>query len=150
MLNQLQADTTPFVEGVRHDSFTFAAALDYVRAEKPRVLYLALGETDDWAHLGRYDNYLRSARRFDDYTRRLWDEMQGMDEYRGRTTFLITTDHGRGKAPVEWKSHGEEIPASENIWIAVMGPDTPALGERARTGTVTQSQVAPTVAAAAG
>jgi len=150
MLNQLLADTTPFVEGVRHDSFTFAAALDHVRAEKPRVLYLSLGETDDWAHLGRYDNYLRSARRFDDYTRRLWEEMQGMDEYRGRTTFVITTDHGRGSAPVEWKSHGEKIPASENIWIAVMGPDTKALGERTQTGAITQSQVAATAAAALG
>ena len=150
MLNQLLADTTPFEEGVRHDSFTFAAALDYVRAARPRVLYLSLDETDDWAHQGRYDNYLRSARSFDDYTRRLWDEMQGMDEYRGRTTFVVTTDHGRGKAPVEWKSHGEKIPASRNIWIAVMGPDTPALGERTQTGTVTQSQVAPTVAAFLG
>lgn len=149
MLNQLLADTTPFVEGVRHDSFTFAAALDHVRAARPRVLYLSLGETDDWAHLGRYDNYLRSARRFDDYTRRLWDEMQVMDEYRGRTTFVVTTDHGRGSAPVEWKSHGEKIPASANIWIAVMGPDTPVMGERTA-GTVTQSQVAPTVAAALG
>ena len=135
MLNQLLADTTPFVEGVRHDSFTFAAALDHVRAAKPRVLYLSLGETDDWAHLGRYDNYLLTARRFDDYVRRLWDAMQAMDEYRGRTTFVITTDHGRGSAPVEWKSHGEEIPASRNIWIAVMGPDTPALGERTADGT---------------
>lgn len=152
MLNQLLADTTPFVEGVRHDSFTFAAALDYVRAERPRVLYISLGETDDWAHLGRYDNYLRTARRFDDYVRRLWNEMQGMDEYRGRTTFVITTDHGRGSAPLEWKSHGEKIPASRNIWIAVMGPDTPALddADRTQTGTMTQSQVAPTVAAFLG
>ena len=150
MLNQLQADTTPFVEGVRHDSFTFAAALDHVRAARPRVLYVSLGETDDWAHLGRYDNYLLTARRFDDYIRRLWDGMQAMDEYRGRTTFVITTDHGRGEAPVEWKSHGDKIPASENIWIAVLGPDTPALGERKQAGTITQSQVAATVAAALG
>jgi hypothetical protein len=150
MLNQLLADTTPFVEGVRHDSFTFAAALDHVRSAKPGVLYLALGETDDWAHLGRYDNYLHTARRFDDYVRRLWDEIQGMDEYRGRTTFVITTDHGRGSAPVEWKSHGEKIPASRNIWIAILGPDTAALGERTRTETLTQSQVAATVAAFLG
>jgi dienelactone hydrolase len=150
LLNQLQADTTPAADGVRHDSFTFAAALEYVRAARPRVLYLGLGETDDWAHAGRYDHYLHSAQRFDRFTRQLWDEMQGMDQYRGRTTFVITTDHGRGGAPVEWKSHGEKVPASANIWIAVLGPDTPALGERAQTETVTQSQVAATVAAALG
>ena len=150
MLNQLLADTTPFVDGVRHDSFTFAAALDHARAAHPRVLYLALGETDDWAHLGRYDNYLRSAHRFDDYLHRLFDAMQAMDEYRDQTTFVITTDHGRGSAPVEWKSHGEKIPASRNIWIAVMGPDTPPLAGDGPSPALTQSQVAPTVAALLG
>src|SRR5438445_5939538 len=61
MLNQLQADTTPYVEGVRHDSFTLAAAREYLRAPRPRVLYLSLRETPHWAHLGRYDNYLHAA-----------------------------------------------------------------------------------------
>jgi dienelactone hydrolase len=150
VLNQIMADTTPAADGVRHDSLTFAAALEHVRAAHPRVLYLALGETDDWAHAGRYDHYLHSARRFDDFTRRLWEEMQSMDEYRGRTTFVITTDHGRGSGLTDWKSHGEKVPASENIWIAVLGPDTAPLGERTNTATVTQSQVAATVAAALG
>jgi len=150
MLNQLLADTTPFVEGVRHDSFTFAAAREYVRAARPRVLYISLGETDDWAHLGRYDNYLHSAQRFDRFTRELWEEMQGLDQYRGKTTFVITTDHGRGSGLTEWKSHGEKISESQRIWIAVLGPDTPPRGDGVGAGTVTQSQVAATVAAALG
>jgi dienelactone hydrolase len=150
MLGRLQDDTTPVADSVRHDSFTFAAALEHVRAARPRVLYLALGETDDWAHAGRYDHYLHAAQRFDRFTRQLWDEMQGMDEYRGRTSFVITTDHGRGGGPADWKSHGAKVPGAENIWIAVMGPDTPALGERAQVDTVTQSQVAATVAAVLG
>jgi dienelactone hydrolase len=150
MLNQLLADTTPYVDSVRHDSFTFAAALDHVRAARPRVLYISYGETDDWAHQGRYDNYLHAARRFDGYLRRLWDEMQAMEDYRGQTTFVITTDHGRGSGLKEWKSHGEKVPASDRIWMAVMGPDTPPLGERTQTAAVTQSQVAATVAAALG
>jgi dienelactone hydrolase len=150
LLNTLVSETTPAADGVRHDSLTFAAALEYVRAERPRVLYLSLGETDDWAHAGRYDHYLHSAQRFDRFTRQLWDEMQGMDQYRDRTTFVITTDHGRGSGPTEWKSHGEKIPESRDIWIGVLGPDTPPLGERAQADTVTQSQVAATVAAALG
>jgi dienelactone hydrolase len=150
VLNQLLADTTPAADGVRHDSFTYAATLEYVQAARPRVLYISFGETDDWAHAGRYDHYLHSAQRFDRFTRQLWDEMQGMEQYRGRTTFVITVDHGRGRGPTEWKSHGEKIPESQNIWIGVLGPDTPPLGERTQTATVTQSQVAATVAAALG
>jgi len=150
VLNQLLADTTPAADGVRHDSLTYAATLEYVRAARPRVLYISYGETDDWAHAGRYDHYLHSAQRFDRFVRQLWDEMQRLDQYRGKTTFVITTDHGRGRGLTGWKSHGEKIPESENIWIGVLGPDTPALGEGTQTTSVTQSQVAATVAAALG
>jgi hypothetical protein len=150
MLNRLLADTTPAADGVRHDSFTFAAALEHLRAEKPRVMYLGLGETDDWAHAGRYDRYLESAHRFDRFVGELWQELQRTEGYRGRTSLVITTDHGRGTGPEDWKSHGEKIPASQNIWIAVLGPDTPASGERTNVDPVTQSQVAPTVAALLG
>ena len=150
VLNQVLTDTTPAADGVRHDSLTYAATLEYVRAARPRVVYISYGETDDWAHAGRYDHYLHSAQRFDRFTRQLWDAMQGIDQYRGKTTFVITTDHGRGSGLTGWKSHGEKIPESENIWIGVLGPDTPALGESTPATAVTQSQVAPTVAAALG
>jgi dienelactone hydrolase len=76
--------------------------------------------------------------------------MQDIDQYRGQTTFVITTDHGRGRGLTGWKSHGEKIPESENIWIGILGPDTPPLGESTEARTVTQSQVAATVAAALG
>jgi len=77
--------------------------------------------------------------------------MQSMPQYRGKTTFIITTDHGRGSGPVDWKEHSTpESPGSEDIWIAVIGPDTPALGERRNVPAVTQAQVAATIAALLG
>ena len=60
------------------------------------MLYLALGETDDWAHDGRYDRVLETYARTDDYLKQLWTWLQSQPEYRGRTHLLITTDHGRG------------------------------------------------------
>jgi hypothetical protein len=62
----------------------------------------------------------------------------------------VAVDHGRGLAPLEWRSHGEKIPDSKYVWMAYLGPDTPALGERAKIGPVTQSQVAATLAALLG
>jgi hypothetical protein len=44
-------------EGVRHDAFTLRFALDCLRRVRPRVLYVAFDEMDDWAHDGRYDPY---------------------------------------------------------------------------------------------
>jgi hypothetical protein len=73
-----------------------------------------------------------------------------MPQYRGTTTFIITADHGRGSGPTEWKDHGVEQKGSENVWIAVIGPDTPALGERKNVAAVTQAQIASTIAAFMG
>lgn len=56
------ANSLPRVwSGVRYDAFTARGALEYLHVKRPRVLYVALGETDDWAHDGRYDLYLEAA-----------------------------------------------------------------------------------------
>jgi hypothetical protein len=70
-----------------------------------------------------------------------------MPQYRGNTTFIITTDHGRGSGLEKWRDHGQDVDGAEHIWIAMLGPDTPALGERSAGEPVTQSQVAATIAA---
>ncbi len=114
------------------------------------MLFVGYGETDNWAHQGRYDLVLDSAHRFDYFVKQLWDTMQAMPHYRGTTTFIITTDHGRGSGLTEWKEHGVEQKGSENIWIAVMGPDTAALGRAPHAAPVTQAQIAATVAAFVG
>jgi len=150
LLRELFAMTTRFDEEDAPNSFLQVPLLDYVRTGRPRVLFVGYGETDNWAHQGRYDLVLDSARRFDGFVAQLWETMQAMPAYRGSTTFIITTDHGRGSGLTEWKEHGIEERGSENVWIGVLGPDTPALGERSRSAPVTQAQIAATVAALLG
>jgi hypothetical protein len=150
LLNELIRDTTPANKAEVYDSFIFQAAREYLITHRPRVLFVGFLETDHWAHAGRYDNTLETAHKFDDYVRRLWDTCQSLDQYRGKTTFILTTDHGRGVAPENWKHHGAKIDGAENIWMAFLGPDTQALGERSACDPVTQSQVAATLAAFLG
>lgn len=150
LLARLFDTTTRFDEEDLPNSFLQVELLDYVRTGKPRVLFVGYGETDNWAHQGRYDLVLESAHRTDAFVRELWDTMQAMPQYRGTTTFIITADHGRGSGPVEWKDHGVEQKGSENVWLAVLGPDTPPLGERQNISPVTQAQIAATVAALMG
>jgi hypothetical protein len=150
LLRQLFATTTQFDEEDVGDSFLQIPLLDYVKTGAPRVLFVGYGETDNWAHQGRYDLVLDSAHRFDFFVKQLWNTMQSMPQYRGTTTFILTTDHGRGGGLIEWREHGVEEKGSENIWIAVMGPDTPALGERHDVAPVVQAQIAATVAAFVG
>jgi hypothetical protein len=150
LLNELYRTTTKLDDEDVWDSFLQVPLLDYVKSAHPRVLFVGYGETDNWAHAGRYDLVLHSAQEFDQYVAELWREMQAMPEYRGSTTFIITTDHGRGSGPVQWKDHGVEEKGSENIWLAVLGPDTAPLGERSHIAVVTQAQIAATVAALLG
>jgi Metalloenzyme superfamily len=150
LLRELYSTTTQFDEEDVGNSFLQVNLIDYVRTGQPRVLFVGYGETDNWAHQGRYDLVLDSAHRFDYFVKQLWETMQSMPRYRGTTTFIITTDHGRGGGLVQWKEHGVEEKGSENIWIAVLGPDTAALGEHTHTAPVTQAQIAATVAAFVG
>ncbi|MEW6159792.1 MAG: AP protein [Verrucomicrobiota bacterium] len=136
--------------GVLLDTFVGYAARHAVGALKPRAMYISYGETDDWAHEGHYERYLKAAREFDRFIGELWTLTQSMPEYRGTTTFFITVDHGRGSAPVAWKNHGREIVESAYIWFAVIGPGIAPLGERSHTPPATQAQVAATVAALVG
>ena len=67
--NELTNNLPRYWHSVRYDAFTFRGALEYMKTKKPRVLYVALGETDDWAHAGRYDLYLESANQNDEFIR---------------------------------------------------------------------------------
>jgi len=150
LLAKLIKTTTRFDEEDVFNAFIQVPLLDYVRTGAPRVLFVGYGETDNWAHQGRYDLVLDSAQRMDGFVAELWNTMQAMPQYRDSTTFIITADHGRGSGPEEWKEHGVEEKGSENVWIAVIGPDTAPLGERAHIAPITQSQIAATVAAFVG
>lgn len=147
---ELLRDTTPMWEGVAYDSFLLHATLDHVQRKHPRLVFVGFGETDEWAHAGRYDHYLTAAHHVDDFVRRLWLATQSLSQYRGKTTFILLADHGRGSGPHAWRDHGEKVDGAEASWIAILGPDTPPLGERVNAAPVTASQVAATIAALLG
>jgi len=146
--NRLYATTFRQWGDNAYDSFTHEVAMRYVRERRPRLLFIGYGETDEWAHDGRYDRYLRAGRQVDAYLEELWRTVQRIPSYRGKTTLIVTTDHGRGRTS-DWTDHGKDVSGAERAWIAVIGPDTPNLGER-NSASVTQSQIAATVAALLG
>jgi hypothetical protein len=148
-LNRIKTESRVW-EDEAFDPFTFQTALEYLKLHTPRVLFLSLGETDEWAHDGKYAAYLHSTHRVDRELEELWNTVQSMPAYRDNTTLIFTCDHGRGNAPLEWRSHGQKIADSKYIWMAFLGPDTPALGERRDTPPLQQNQIAGTLAALLG
>jgi hypothetical protein len=149
-VDEMMRDTTPMWEDLTYDSFLFHATQDYLKRKQPRLMFVGFGETDEWAHAGRYDHYLTAAHHVDDFIRRLWETAQTLPQYREKTTFIITADHGRGSGLKEWRDHGEKVAGAEGDWIAIIGPDTPPIGEGKNTQPHTQSQIAATIAALFG
>ncbi len=146
-LNVLQKEIPSPWSTVRLDAFTFHYAMEYIKQYKPRLTYIAFGETDDFAHEGHYDAYLKSARQTDQFIAELWEYLQSNPAYAGKTTLVITTDHGRGTIPKNtWQHHGSKIDGADQIWIAILGPDTPSSGIVTSEQQLYQNQVAATVA----
>ncbi|MCO1335145.1 alkaline phosphatase family protein [Microbulbifer sp. OS29] len=160
-LNDLQGQLPVFWEDVRPDAFTYGFAKEYLISKKPRVMYIALGETDDFAHDQEYHQYLHSAHRSDMILASLWQTLQSLEHYRDNTNLIITVDHGRGNTVESWPHHasgpalaqyfGKEdhphpqgVPGSDEIWIAALGPDIKASGEVSGGDTILQDQVAAT------
>lgn len=150
LLSDLQTEVRTPWDSARHDAVTFRLAMAHLAAARPHALYIALDETDDWAHDGRYDRVLQSLHTFDGYLRTLWTWLQAQDDYRDRTALVVTVDHGRGRSTEDWSKHGAQVPGAEETWVACIGPDWPRRGEWSDVPPVSTSQIAATLARALG
>lgn len=128
----------------RYDLLTFFTAKEYIRQHHPRVVFLSLGETDEFAHKGQYDLYLQQIANVDKMIAELWYYVQTDPFYKNNTTFLVSTDHGRGRAE-KWTTHHTFVRGSGQIWLALLGKNISPAGEM-QDVTVYQNQVAATVA----
>lgn len=147
---QLESVSKPWGKHLRPDSLTTAYALQYLRQHAPRVLHIGLGETDEYAHEKRYAEYLLAAQANDRMISQIWQFVQSSPLYRNKTTLFITTDHGRGNSPATWHKHHGWVDGAEEIWFAVMGPQTAPLGEIEHSTPYFQCQFAQTFAAFLG
>ena len=148
LINAMNKDAhRPFGEEECLDVFTNYAALEYLKTKKPKILYIAYGETDEWAHAGQYRSYLDAGHQVDAWLKQIWDFVQKDPQYKNKTTLFVTVDHGRGDLKKEeWTSHNNKIEDSHEIWFAVIGPDTPVRGELKTEMQLYQQQFAQTFA----
>ncbi len=147
LLNEMMGRLPSQFAGVRQDFLTYYSATNYLRQHQPRVLFISFDETDDLAHAGKYADHLRQLQSIDGFLSDLWSTLQTMPQYAGKTTLLVTTDHGRGHTPkARWKDHGTKTADSYQLWLAALGPDTPATGEQTGGAVLFQQQLAATIA----
>ncbi len=148
LLNEMRDNSfKPFHTEECLDVFTHYQAMNELKTHKPKVLYIAYGETDEWAHAGHYRSYLDAANQVDKWIKEIWDFVQNDPQYKNKTTLLITVDHGRGdKTKTQWTDHGANVVGASEIWFAAIGPEIAAKGEIKTESQIYQKQFAQTIA----
>ena len=128
-LNNLIAKLNSTKEETRHDHLTWQMALEYAKANHPKVLYISSDETDHYGHKADYVSYIKAITRFDQFLSSVWDLIQSDSFYKDNTYLLITTDHGRGSTTSTWRNHGLLPVRSGETWYMEYGPGIQAKGE---------------------
>jgi hypothetical protein len=146
LLNDLQQQVPSPWSTVRLDGFTHQYAKTFIKKYHPDLVYIAYGETDDFAHNGNYEAYIKATHNTDALLKELWELTQNENFYRDQTLFIITTDHGRGTVPIEsWKSHGASVSGADQTWIMIYGAGVEPQGELQNQGQFYANQIAPTI-----
>jgi hypothetical protein len=144
-LNKIQSHPDHKEEPERNDLLTFLAAREYILKHQPKVMYIGLGGTDSYGHGRKYGQYLKEANGADRIIADLWNLVQTTPFYKDKTTFIITTDHGRGNTPSSWHKHGTFVTGSSQTWIALLGKSVKPLGEVSGGSQLFQKHIAGTV-----
>ena len=127
------------------DAFTYAYALETLLADLPKVMWISFGDCDEWAHARKYDLYLDAANATDAFIRDIYEALEADKFYKGKTTYLVTCDHGRG-SDGEWTNHGSTTQGSEATWLMLWGKGIKPQGENTHGGPFYTKQVAATIA----
>lgn len=144
-LNQIQTHPDHSKESERTDLLTFLTAREYIIKNRPKVMYIGLGGTDTYGHEKNYGQYLKEANAADRIIADLWSLVQSTPFYKDKTTFVITTDHGRGNNPATWYKHGFFVSGSSQTWIVLLGKGVKSLGEISGGSQLYQKHIAGTI-----
>ena len=146
LANGIQQQSPDNARPTRNDMLTFVTAKEYIQNNHPKVVYIGFGETDEYAHSGKYDEYLQSAHLFDEYLAQLWYLVNQDPFYKNNTSFIITTDHGRGQKTNTWVKHDMFTTGSRYTWLMTLGNNFTSKGEVKTDDAIFSEQIAQTIA----
>jgi hypothetical protein len=120
-----------------------------LKTDRPAILAMNLGQTDQIAHTGDWPGYLHALWVADSLVFDLWTKIQADTALAGKTALIVTNDHGRhDDAHGGFQNHGDGCTGCRTVQLLALGPDF-------RTGyvsaaSVRQIDIAPTCGALLG
>ena len=132
------------------DELTCFVAQEVLRRVSPSVLMVNFSDMEV-AHSGVYSLHLAGVRKADRLVYRLWQFLETLPEYKGRTTMVIMNEFGRdpdGSTTNGFFNHRSNTETNRCTWMMVVGQAArrPAMIDRP----VRQIDVAPTLGALLG
>ena len=142
-----QSGPSPGHGSYRPDALTAELALGWFERNRPSFFFLSLGDTDEYAHDGDYPKYLAALQEADRHIAKLVAIADAWATKGHRTTFIVTTDHGRSS---NFRDHGRDHPESARAWLVAAGGPIPSRGFVSSRASRRLRDVAPTLRALLG
>lgn len=111
--------------GYRVDATTFQNALSNLSKNHPNLALIQFKEPDNAGHSGNWNAYIQGIQSTDYYVGLIWKYLQQEKYYAGKTTLLVTNDHGRHDDNVSngFINHGDNCYGCRHIELLAIGPD---------------------------
>jgi hypothetical protein len=128
------------------DELTCMVAMEVLRRISPSLMMMNFSDMEA-AHNGTYSLHLAGIRRSDALALRLWEFIESLPQYAGRTTFVVMPEFGRdpdGSTSNGFFNHRSNTDTNRLVWMMVLGEAVrqPGVVERE----IRQIDVAPTLA----
>ncbi len=134
------AEPAPGYGDYRPDEYTADLALALFERQRPTLLFVGFGDTDEHAHHDDYLSYFHALAQFDEWLGQMQQAAARLREAGHAVTFFITTDHGRDHS---FASHGGN-PEAARTWLVAAGDGVKHRGPQ--TGSHQIADISPTIA----
>ncbi len=113
-----------FHQSANSDAAVFDSALAVITRDHPVISYVYFPETDHAGHTADWNYYISAIREADSLTACLWDSIQADPVMAGKTTMIVTNDHGRhDDAHGGFQGHGCDCFGCRHVMLFAIGPD---------------------------
>jgi len=111
--------------GYREDAVTIANFKEVIKKDKPNVVVINLKDVDSYGHANKWNEYIQAIKTTDQSIKDIWDFLQSQPEYKGKTTLMVSNDHGRHSDGIKdsFVNHGDACIGCRHIEFFAMGPD---------------------------